>query len=327
MSTTVMPENFLTRYNTTTESCNCPSYIYTQRNIGRECKHIRVLKNPSSYTVWDSPTHVHNYDRSRWLTYASFERARRHNLENSEELVDFVRNRGFHNQGETISSFDIMVFRSWNYLKQVALARYFNIEYRLNVYSKIRNVREMLNIPEITSIWEYTEDYETTHNSCKCKSFHYYPEFFCKHIVEKNNLSATEIHINEVYLSQLQNSEQVPPLVPLERMSIESNSEEETHMFDNIIDSLNQMKILQKQLKEERSLLLKEQEEFRENSSCCNICYDSKSIKCCNVCSGKLCVDCWKKIEDRKRRNCPYCRSEMERLRDVLIKKFKQFQE
>jgi len=57
--TTSVPENFLTRYNTTDNSCECLDKHWSDFNYPGfpeyQCKHIKVFKDPSAWRSWMMP--------------------------------------------------------------------------------------------------------------------------------------------------------------------------------------------------------------------------------------------------------------------------------
>lgn len=361
-----MPEDFLTRYNTSSDYCDCPSFQYNNSTFGNSCKHIAVFNNPNRYNNWmdyrrrQTSNSTPQYDRTKWRSYRakqlaeensiSYEELREHKVRWYEEHRLSVPSVIKFNGDQVRSYVNWITPRAKKFADKLGYTR---SDFPATYTISMNEIRTKLGLPDILS---HTHDpvhpdlYRTGYFECKCASFHYNPEFFCKHILQKKinsgfytgsssdlvfNMGYLERHLSSATIELLESNddlENLPPLIPLE-LPLESEASESSEAecsdpFDNLIGELGQMKLLRKQIQQERQQLIKDQEDFKKKSSGCNVCYESRSIKCCNVCSGKLCVDCWKKIESRDRcRKCPYCRSQMEPLVDVLIRKFKQYQE
>ena len=75
--------------------------------------------------------------------------------------------------------------------------------------------------------------------------------------------------------------------------------------------------------------LTEELEKIENEYGLCRICLESNKPILIGCCSGKLCTKCWKNMETksgtRKQPVCPYCRTNMPSLLDVLIRKIEEF--
>lgn len=76
-----------------------------------------------------------------------------------------------------------------------------------------------------------------------------------------------------------------------------------------------------RELVDENLQLSKELDEIEKVFKICKICHERKRISL-DCCSGGLCMECWDSIETSKRDStpkCPYCRTPLPKLVDVLI--------
>ena len=347
MSTMVMPEDFLTRYSTTTDSCGCPSFQYSRDS---HCKHIRVMNNPSSYHDTDAPRPprqplTDSYDTGKWCSFRASEFARNNGI--SYEAISSWKSRVGYFAGK-ISMHQLKNYLNYGSKRAVKLAERF-AEGR-DTFDKMHfNMNELRIECRLPTV---DEDYRFDHRqfmmntsveSCSCMVSRNNPEFYCKHTLKKRidlglyDGEESDIVFNEDYLTEKYEEQDLDiSMYPVVETQVSSETQEnivlqpsetqEVSPIDRIINELSQLKNLEKQLSEQKAQLVKEQEEFREKNSCCNVCYEAKSINCCDTCSGQLCLDCWATLEDRKQEKCPYCRKQMKSLRNVLITKFKQFQ-
>lgn len=139
--------------------------------------------------------------------------------------------------------------------------------------------------------------YNTTENSCECEAFKrsVIPGHPCKHIRAFRKRQ--------------------PPKVELRVLKTDEPSAVKS------VDEFNKQLLL---LKEEQAAFEKEKEEYTDALGLCLLCYTNKKIGCCDTCNKGMCPDCWRNIELRRKTTCPWCRTQMKPLVDVLIKKFKE---
>lgn len=72
-------------------------------------------------------------------------------------------------------------------------------------------------------------------------------------------------------------------------------------------------------MSKENEELFKENKEYEEKLNICKICFVRRKISI-GCCSGGMCMECWD-VQENKNPRCPFCREEMPRLVDVLIRK------
>ncbi len=277
MTDNMIPSDFLTRYNTTENTCDCFDKrwmpVNYPSNPNQPCKHIKVCRDPNAWRSWMRPWQrnvtVRPPDDSRfWNRWAESKFQRfQSNVDPSqtvEKLLEWL-NKG----------------RSYN-LVDSDRSIYC---YHLNRYISWCNGH--LNI----------ERYNTTENSCECKAFErkVFPGYLCKHIRAFR--------------------ERQPPKVELRVLKTDEPSVVKS------VDEFNEQLLL---LKEEQAAFEKEKEEYTDALGLCLLCYTNKKIGCCDTCNKGMCPDCWRNMELRKKTTCPWCRTQMKPLVDVLIKKFKE---
>ncbi len=277
MTDNMIPSDFLTRYNTTESSCECPDKRWMPINSPSDphqpCKHIKVFKDPNAWCSWMMPSSQWQRplrppdDRCFWNRWVEQKFKRLQRLDPSqtvEKLLEWL------NEGRIGPMFGReRPIYCWN----------------LNLY--ISWCKGYLNI----------ERYNTTENSCECESFKRrdpsgHP---CKHIRAFRELQ--------------------PPKVELRVLKTDEPS------AVNSVEEFNKQLLL---LKEEQAAFEKEKEEYTDALGLCLLCYTNKKIGCCDTCDKGMCPDCWRNMELRKKTTCPWCRTQMKPLVDVLIKKFKE---
>lgn len=72
-------------------------------------------------------------------------------------------------------------------------------------------------------------------------------------------------------------------------------------------------------IKDKYDKMEQELNDLEEISNICRICYKNQKVKL-SCCSGGICYHCWYEQELRKK-PCPYCRSPLPNLVDILINK------
>lgn len=269
-----MPSNFLTRYNTTEDTCECPDKHWIPVNYpdtpDQQCKHIKVYRDPSVWRYWMTP-----YIPSRNVI---------HRPPNDDRFVNIFVEQLFTGTKRCYPMITVEKILEW---------RGPGLPYKIHknhIMGYLQWYKGFYNI----------ELYNTTESSCDCMAFKYHSlDGKCKHI--KSLLS--------------QKPPPPPPVTLLET--------QEPSLVSSVEDFNKQLALLN----EEKAALEKEKEEYTDALGLCLLCYTNKKIGCCDTCNKGMCVDCWRNIERRcswKKVSCPWCRTPIEPLVDVLIKKFKE---
>lgn len=258
-----MPDNFLTRYNTTENSCECLDKRWMPINY--KCKHNKVFKDPSVWRSWMEPCastwkklHPHSpfNNRAAWRKALDF---------STDDIIDWLKEKRWPNAGRIHGIYT----------------------FHVDLYKKHLNPKK----------------YNTTLTSCDCLDMKWAPinhsrnpDYKCKHI--------------KAFI------EQHPPKVELQFLK--------TNEF-SLVSSIEEFNKQLALLKEEQAAFEKEKEEYTDALGLCMLCYTNKKIDCCDTCNKGMCTDCWNNMELRRKTNCPWCRTPMKSLTDVLINKFKEF--
>lgn len=256
----MIPVNFLTRYNSTKDSCECPDKKWNSTD-GYMCKHMRVSSNPQNFRQYMDPDYINSFKSSPpsnpvfYSKKAELEFKKLFNDTELDKIIKFSKKRKI-----TI--------------------------YYIKSYINYKNGFNNITL------------YKTTPTYCGCNAWKYRetPYHLCKH---QKALT---------YNSTIK---------PLKTECLE--------LVSSVEDFNKQLEILNK----EKDALEEEKHNYIENLGICLICYKNKKIDFCETCNKGLCIDCWRAIElstpKYKDTSCPWCRSKIKPLIDILIEKFKNF--
>lgn len=147
-----MPFNFLTRYNTTEDSCECPDMRWAIDNYwnyeNHKCKHIKVLNGGEYDSSMKPKEKTPRPILVGWKSKKALETAREHSVIHGDINSHYVK--------------------LWDVVYNISM----------------RNRVQYYGVSEIKSYVCYRDNvYKTTHSGCDCPSRKYEPSIKCKHMV------------------------------------------------------------------------------------------------------------------------------------------------
>ena len=145
---TAIPENFLTRYNTTGNSCECPDKRWAPINYPDNpnylCKHIKVRCNPECFRDWMQQSIPPRQPPPPGWSHFYVYRNAQDFLYSRQDIIEYL------------SKINFCDYSPFYRVKSSDLQQYHR--YRINFYN-------------------------TTKDSCECPFLKYYPQRTCKHII------------------------------------------------------------------------------------------------------------------------------------------------
>ena len=153
-----MPSNFLTRYNTTENTCECPDKHWIPINYpdtpDQQCKHIKVYRDPSVWRYWMTP----------YIPYSNVTVR----PPNDDRFASIFAEYLFSHQKRLYPMITVEKIVEWK-------------RSHLQLSSKIYN-SDILNYIKWFKGFHNIELYNTTETSCDCLAFRYSSDGNCKHI-------------------------------------------------------------------------------------------------------------------------------------------------
>lgn len=272
-------------YTTTSDSCTCPDFIYRRQPSSTFCKHIHSLNGTSL-------PENHYYQRPQ---------PQRHPNPLFYKFASFA-------------SYDVA--RNHAHQNNMSLQ---DLCDRLCISNRV------IYMKDLKRYIHGSPTYETTYYSCTCPDYIHRRQnhnLICKHIriFRLGYSGSPPSHLSFQQQPQQQQTQE-PPQQPQIQEQAQPHEDKE---LDTIISGFQKFVKDREQFTNERKAFYKEQEEFQKKFNLCRVCMDSNTIKvsCCN---GFLCLDCWFKMEKSRKTDCPFCRTKLKPLVEVLIEKFKSF--
>lgn len=189
---TAMPQDFLTRYNTTLSSCQCKDMEFApinhRGNADYKCKHIRVMNDPSSYTFYDAP----------WPTPGP------------RVPTGWTNKYAYHfAMVEKFSLSEIMEYKN----AMCAITGKYN--------------SGKAGLTDIDSYYKFKTEYNTTRTRCLCERRERFPNEHCKHMIYvRQNGTPVLTTTNEGLINSIEELNKQRELLLKQQKDFETEKEE-----------------------------------------------------------------------------------------------------